>query len=500
MHDTDRPIVPALPSRLHLVGIGGAGLSGAARLLARRGHRISGHDRATSPFLDGLADVGIAFEVGPSRAAALPPDAGAVVRSAAVGLDDPQVLAAQERGLPVLKYAELLPHLWRPERTLAVAGTHGKTTTTWMALRALEGVAHSKRDAANTPGALVGGTDLERGTNAVAPRADGWFAVEACEYDRSFLALAPTIAIITNVEADHLDCYTDLDGVVAGFARFARQLAPDGLLVVGADVPAAVEHAARCEVWRLGRELVLTQAGADGAGAPDEPSSSRGSARGGAGFALRGPGFALGRVELALPGRAMALDGALAIAAAMGTLAFDERRAAARGAAAAVAAYRGAARRFETWGEFDGRTIVHDYAHHPTELSAVLDQARCAYPGRPIHAYFQPHQHSRTARLFDDFERALADYDGVVLTEVYGARTHVDGAHFAGAEALFRALDERGVPVAFEADLVAGARRFAQSLPENAVGLVLGAGDVENVRDDVARVLSGRLPAERAAR
>jgi len=467
-----------LPRRVHLLGVGGAGVSGAARLLAARGHRPSGHDRARTPFLDGLADAGVEVAVGPSRAEDLPDDAGAVVRSAAVGLDDPQVVEAQRRGLPVLKYAELLPRLWRADRTAAVAGTHGKTTTTWMALYALEGVAAARgegggdaTDGHAAPGALVGGIDLARGTNAVVPSKDGWFALEACEYDRSFLELSPRVAVITNVEADHLDCYSDYEGVVRGFARFARTVLPDGLLVLGADVPAAVEHAARCAVWRFGRELEFAHTS-------------------GGGFDLRGPGFALCDAPLAVPGRVMALDAAFAIALALGTLPIDERAAAAARAAAGVAAYRGAARRFERWGTFGERVLVHDYAHHPTELDAVLEQARAAYPDRPVHAYFQPHQHSRTAHLFDAFVDALARFDGVVLTEVYGARTHVDGAHFSGSHALAEALAARGASVAFEEDMVLGADRFARTLPERAVALVLGAGDIEEVRDPLERRLA----------
>lgn len=459
-----------LPNRVHLLGVGGAGVSGAARLLAARGHRLTGHDRVRTPFLEGLEALGIEVAVGASDASRLPADTGVVVRSAAVGLDDPQVVAALERGVPVLKYAELLPRLWRADRTAAVAGTHGKTTTTWMLVHALEGVARADASI-GTPGALVGGTDLARGTNALVPHRDGWFALEACEYDRSFLELSPRAAIITNVEADHLDCYTDFEGVVQGFARFARTVAPDGLLVLGADVPAAVEHAARCAVWRMGRELAFA------------PTAS-------GGFDVRGPGFAVQDLSLSIPGRVMALDAAFALSLALGTLPIDARRAASASAASAVADYRGAARRFERWGTFGERVLVHDYAHHPTELSAVLEQARAAYPDRPVHAYFQPHQHSRTAHLFDDFVASLAAFDGVVLTEVYGARTHIDGGHFSGSGDLADALRERGVAVTFEADLTRGAEAFARTLPERAVALVLGAGDVEDVRDPLERRLA----------
>ncbi|QDU84319.1 UDP-N-acetylmuramate--L-alanine ligase MurC [Planctomycetes bacterium Pla163] len=477
-------LVPNLPASVHLLGLGGAGVSGAARLLVGRGHHVSGHDRVRSPFVDGLEGLGVDVRLGPSTAAALPAGAQAVVRSAAVGDDDPQVRAARERGIPVLKYAAILPRLARPERTLAVCGTHGKTSTTWLLLNALEGA--SEPDGP-LPGALVGGTDMVRGVNALLPDARGWFAVEACEYDRSFLALEPFGSIVTNVEADHLDCYGDLAGVVKGFARFARQVDPDGLMVVGPDVPAAVEHAARCAVWRVGRELEVRV---------DTTHVH------GARICVRGPGFVLQDVQLAVHGRALGLDAALAAALALGVLPIDRRAAAAERVARSLGSYRGAARRFEHWGHYDGRDLVHDYAHHPTELDATFEAARSAFPGRPIEVLFQPHQHSRTAHLFDAFVDALATCERVVLTDVYGARTHVDGEHFAGSQDLAQALVGRGVAAEYEPELAASARRFAAGLAPRAVALVLGAGDVENVRDDLDRSLSVplRVPSASAPR
>jgi UDP-N-acetylmuramate--alanine ligase len=514
-------LTPNLPQRIHFLGLGGAGVSGAARLLAARGRTVSGHDRTHSPFLDGLGALGITVDVSASCEEALPADAEVVVRSAAVPDADPQVRAARARGLPVLKYAQILGQLAAAGRTLGVAGTHGKTTTTWLLERALVGAAGESgargasrpgaldgahaaarpgaldgahaaarpgaldgAHAAARPGALVGGTDLVYRSNARVPDADGWFALEACEYDRSFLCIDPFGAIVTNVEADHLDCYGDLAGVITGFARFAQSVHPDGLLVVGDDVPAAVEHAARCAVWRLGRELVF-----------EHGLDAHGNAR----FALRGPGFAL-RAQLAIPGRVAAIDAALAAALALGVLPLEARAAAAPRVAASLATFKGTARRFETWGREGEIVVVHDYAHHPTELAATLESARGAYRDRPIHVLFQPHQHSRTAHFLAEFAAVLATADRAVVTDVYGARVHIDGEHFAGAAELAAAARGCGGDVEHIANLSESARRFAKQLPPRALALVLGAGDVENVKDELLRHLPVRVHATSAAR
>ncbi|MEO0661565.1 MAG: Mur ligase family protein, partial [Planctomycetota bacterium] len=285
----------ALPDHIHLLGAGGAGLSGAGRILRARGHRITGHDREASPFTAALADDGVFVDVGESVADRLPADAQLVVRSAAVADDDPQVVEAEERGVRVLKYAELVARLAPEGRTLAVAGTHGKTTTSWMLHGALDAMGGPR------PGALVGGLHTGLGTNAVPGGPGGWFALEACEYDRSFLHLAPTGAIVTNVEADHLDCYGTYEELERAFCRFVAAVEPSGLVVLGPDVPDALAHAARARVWRMGRELHV-----------DLLAEDRGVFR----FRLRGPGWATPAIELMLPGRFNVDDAAMAMALA----------------------------------------------------------------------------------------------------------------------------------------------------------------------------------------
>lgn len=460
-------LVPGVPRVVHLLGAGGAGVSAAGRVLAAAGHVVSGHDRAASPFTEVLAALGVPLATGDSVASHLPEDTELVVRSAAIPLEDPQVQEAQRRGVAVIKYAELLGRLAPAGRTAAVAGTHGKTTTSWMthdALSAGEGAA---------PGAIVGGLHQRYRSNAVVPARGGWFTVEACEYDRSFLNLAPTAAIVTNVEPDHLDCYGTLEHLEEAFCRFVDRVHPDGLLVVGREVPDRVASATRARVWRVGREITIDLAG---------------ERRGRFSFRVRGPGWATPVVTLSIPGAFNVENAAAAIALAVGAHGVDPAA-----AATAVAAYPGAARRFESWGNVQGVDLVHDYAHHPTEVRVTLEAGRRAFPGRPLHVLFQPHQHSRTARFLDDFVESLRGADRVVIADVYGARKHIDAVAGADAAALVSRLVRARVEAEEGGDPRAAALVLAAGVEADAAVLVLGAGDIDGIRDDLRNHLALRL-------
>lgn len=483
-----------------MLGIGGAGLSGAARLLLAQGHRVSGHDRCESPFGLALKALGVPIELGEAARAGIPDEVRLVVRSAAIPDSDPQVLEARKRGLPVWKYADLLGRIGPARRTMAVAGTHGKTTSSWMLYHALAGVARLTGTPA--PGALVGGTDIALGTNALAPGAapesdfiprpgrdsgiassgarqatSGWFAVEACEYDRTFLQINPEGAIVTNVEADHLDYYGSLEAVEEAFARFLDRVHPDGLVVCGADVPECVTHAAAPRVWRLGRELHI-----------DSLSEEGGCHE----FRLRGPGWATPPVKLCVPGVFNVENAALAIALAVGLAGGShEPRQVARAAAEALSASRGVERRFEPWFRQGDIEVIHDYAHHPTEVRLNIEAARRRAPDRPVHVLFQPHQHSRTARFLGDFVEALRTAHGVVVTDVYGARRQID-SQAAGAEELVRRLHLARVKASFGGPALEAGRSLVQGLPDACTVLVLGAGDIDGIRDDLEERLAMR--------
>ena len=452
-----------------MLGAGGAGLSGAARLLAEAGHRVSGHDREASPFTESLGDLGVRVQLGGSEAGCLPADAELVARSAAVSDDDPQVRAARERGLEVIKYSELLGRMCPIDRTLAVAGTHGKTTTTWMLHEALEA------GGGPAPGTLVGGLHQTRGLNAISPDPSGWFAVEACEYDRSFLQLQPFGAIVTNFEEDHLDCYGSLAELERAFCRFVDRVSGDGLVILGSEVPDSLAEAARGRVWRLGREVQLDLLGQE-----------RGYFR----FQVRGPGWATPEVQLAVPGRFNVEDAALAIAMAVGCAGVSPA-AAARG----VAEFPGAARRFERWGTPAGIPVVHDYAHHPTEVRVTIEAARRAFPGRQLDVLFQPHQASRTARHMEGFVEALRGTGRVVVTEVYGARRHIDRIEGADAETLATKLRRAGVDAVAGGSLTDSCSRFVEGIDPNTCALVMGAGDIDTLKLDLPDALALRLPS-----
>ncbi len=460
-------LVPGLPQSVHLLGAGGAGVSAAARLLVARGHSVTGHDRGRSPFTAVLEALGVPLAFGASEAQHLPETAAAVVRSAAVPRDDPQVARASERGLPVWKYAELLGRLAPVGRTAAVAGTHGKTTTSWMTHAALAA------GAGPAAGAIVGGLHRTLRSNAVVPERGGWFTVEACEYDRSFLNLAPAAAIVTNIEADHLDCYGDMANLEQAFCRFVARVEPAGLVVLGREVPACVAEATRARVWRVGREVEV-----------DLLREHRGRFE----FRVRGPGWATPYVTLAVPGRFNVENAAAAIALAVGA-----HGVAPRAAAEAVAGFPGAARRFEPWMSVGGIDVVHDYAHHPTEVRVTLEAGRRAFPGRPLHVLFQPHQHSRTARLMDDFVEALRGADRVVVADVYGARKHIDTLDGADAGTLVTRLARARVDAVAGGPPRAAGRELVAGLAAGAAVLVLGAGDIDEIHDDLHAHLAVRF-------
>jgi len=479
----------ALPRRVHLLGAGGAGVSGVGRILASRGGRVSGHDRAGSQMFDALEELGFPLELGESRASSLPADVELVVRSAAVPPEDPQVVAALERGIPVLKYAEVLQRLARPERTLAVAGTHGKTTASWMLWYALEGIAEAR--GGPVAGALIGGICRRLSTNALGGSRGAWFCFEACEYDRTFLHLSPRGAIVTNVEEDHLDYYHSFDNIQRAFACFLDEVASDGLIVLGREVPEAVELGGRdTEIWRLGRELEV-----------DLEGEERGRFR----FRLRGPGWATPPVQLAVPGHFNVENAALSIGLAIGLSARVLRldpSTLAESAALGVERFLGVHRRFEPWGSRSGVDVVHDYAHHPTEVRVTIEAALRSFPGRLLHVLFQPHQHSRTSRFLEAFADSLRAADRVVVADVYGARKHLDGVQYAGARELVQALAQRRVEAVEGGPLASSVQRFVSGLPAGearATALVLGAGDVELVRESLLDGIAQRCTSRGTA-
>jgi len=459
---------------VHFLGVGGAGVSGALRIARAAGVEVSGADITSTRFSSLLEDEGVSVSYGSNT---LPEGTRLLVRSAAVPETDPTCQAATARGVEVLKYAQFLGRIAPLGRTLAVAGTHGKTTVSWMLYHALRGIAHELKGP--RPGALIGGVCQREETNAIPPEDGGSFAVEACEYDRSFLQLDPRGAIITNLEADHLDYYGTIEAIEGAFSRFVDRVEDDGLLVLGPEVSEVVEVSAGCEVWRMGKEFRVELLG-----------ERKGHFR----FRVCGPKWATPEVSLQVAGEFNVENAALAIALAVGLASRGDKvdaAAAAAGAARGVMEFQGVERRFELWGEEDDVLVYHDYAHHPTEVRVTLETARRVLPGRKLHVLFQPHQHSRTARFLGDFVESLRGADRAVIADVYGARTHID-SESAGAEELVRRLGLAGVEAVVGGSLAGSVQAAVEGLDAGSGLLVLGAGDVDGVREELLERLAVR--------
>ncbi|HZI39768.1 MAG TPA: UDP-N-acetylmuramate--L-alanine ligase, partial [Acidimicrobiia bacterium] len=443
------------PHRLHVVGVGGAGMSAIAAVLAAMGHRVSGSDLKESAGLARLRALGVDVAVG--HAAEHVDDVDAVTISTAVPPTNVEVEAARERGIPVLRRAEALAAVARTRRTVAVAGTHGKTTTASMLALVLV-------EAGLRPSFIIGGEVNEIGTGAVWDDGE-WFVVEADESDGTFLELGTEAALVTNVEPDHLEHYGGFDALVAAFDRFLAE-AP-GPRVVGADDAMAA---------RLGRAHgAVTYGTAEDA---DYRMVDVRTARSSVRFGIEHGGSPVGEVSLPVPGLHNARNacGALVTGLALGA-SFEA-------AARALARYGGVARRFQFRGERDGVTFVDDYAHLPTEVRAALAAARDGGWKRVV-AVFQPHRFSRTEALWRDFADAFVDADVLVLTDVYAAgeapRPGVSGKLLVHAvldahpTARVAYLPTRPEPVAY----------LRRLLRPGDVCLTLGAGDLTSLPDEL---------------
>lgn len=442
------------PRRVHIVAIGGAGMSAIATVLAERGHRVTGSDLTEGPAVATLRRRGIRVHIG--HDAAHLGDAEVVVISTAVPADNAEVVAARAAGLPVLARLDLLPALAATQPFLSVSGTHGKTTTTAMLATVLVA-------AGEEPSYLVGAEVAALG-GAAANGSGRWFVIEADESDGSFLAGPRAGALVTNIDADHLEYWGGWDELCSGFEEFLART--DGPRVVCADDPTAVAVGAR--VGAVGYGTV------EGAAYRIDqldlgPAGSR--------FELVHPGGRV-TVEVAAPGLHNALDAAGALALA-GELGVDLRV-----AAPGLAGFTGAARRFERRGAAGGVEFVDDYAHLPTEVRAALAAGRSGGWGRVV-AVFQPHRYSRTEALWGDFATAFDDADLLVLTDIYPAgeapRPGVTGELLVEAVRSARPdLDLRWC-----ATLDDVVRTLCDELRAGDLCMTIGAGDVTTIADRV---------------
>jgi UDP-N-acetylmuramate--alanine ligase len=447
--------------RVHLIGIGGAGMSGIARILLARGVPVSGSDARDSAAVQGLRAAGAAVHVGHDAAHVEHlGDGDTVVVSSAVRAANPELVAGRARGAAVLHRSEALAALMAGRRAVAVAGTHGKTTTTSMLTVALQ---HAGAD----PSFAIGGELTDGGAGAHHGGGDV-FVAEADESDGSFLRYSPTVAVVTNVEPDHLDHYGTPEAVAAAFDAFCDRVVPGGLLVACVDDPGAAAMAAAARARRPDL-TVVGYGGTEGADVRIEDLRLEPDGDGvGARFVLRSARGAF-PLTLRVPGRHNAANAAAAFAAATG-LGLDPHR-----VLAGLAAFGGARRRFEVKGTADGVRVVDDYAHHPTEVTAVLTAARAVAGQGRVVAVFQPHLFSRTRLFAREFGAALGLADEVLVTAVYAAREDpepgVTGALVADA-----------VPpptlVHHEPDAAAVPQRLLDLTRPGDLVLTVGAGDV----------------------
>ena len=446
--------------RIHMIGIGGAGMSGIAEVLKSRGDIVTGSDLKESPYTKRLRDAGVTVYIG--HAAEQLGDAERVVISTAIPKTNPELLEARRRSIPVIPRAAALASILEGSRGIAVAGTHGKTTTTSM-------TAHVLRALGENPTALVGGELNDIGSNVAFGRAD-LVVAEADESDRSLLQLRPQAAVVTNVEFDHPDFYASLDDVLDTFSAFVAALPPDGHLVTCADDTS-------CPRLLADAPCPTTTYGLSAGDLRAEILSPNS-------YVLSVNGERRGTVELGVFGRHNVLN-SLAAAGIARWLGYDPYE-----AARTLKDFGGVRRRFQLKGERAQVKVVDDYAHHPTELSATLEAARATTPpGGRVVAVFQPHRYSRTRKLYREFGEAFTAADAVLITEVYSAgempQPGVNGKLVVDA-----ICETRGHPEVYYIPQQDAIPKVLREISEQGdVVLTLGAGDISRSGEELLELL-----------
>ncbi len=457
--------------RAHLIGIGGAGMSGIARILLARGVQVSGSDAKESRAFLSLRAQGAVIAVG-QRAEnldAFPEGPSSVIVSTAIKETNPELVAARERGITVLHRAQALAGLMEGHRVACIAGTHGKTSTTSMLTVALQ---HCRLD----PSFAIGGDLNESGANAHHGEG-GVFVAEADESDGSFLAYSPSVAVVTNVEPDHLDHHGTAEAYVSVFTDFLRRIEPGGLLVVCGDDEAANKLGAQAEVLgirvrRYGRSVT----GPDDAKVLDyTPAPDGGVVR----ISLRGKEIDL---RVAVPGEHMALNAIAALLAGI------ELGAPVEGLAEGLAAFGGVRRRFEFKGRAGDVRVYDDYAHHPTEVDAQLRAVRTAAGAGRVVVVFQPHLYSRTKTFSKEFAAALSLADEVVVLDVYGAREEPE----PGVSGALIADRITGAVVHYQPAFDVAAKLAADLVKPGDLLVTMGAGDVTQLGPEILAELDRR--------
>jgi UDP-N-acetylmuramate--alanine ligase len=458
----------APPQHVHILGIGGSGMSAIARVLLGKGFVVSGSDRAESDLTQALAEAGATVYIGHEASQVVGVDI--LLMSSAIGMENVEVVAAVNAGIQIYKRAEFLGKLMSNDIGIAVAGTHGKTTTTGM-------IAHVLLGTGQDPTVVVGGVLPVLGSNGRAGQGDA-FVIEADEYDHMFLGLRPTIGIVTNIEHDHPDIYPTAEEYVGAFREFAGLLPANGTLIACHDDPAVL---ALVNGLTLADVQILTYGLSD-----QRPTTNdqhmlaldlRSNQLGGTDFLVQLNGDILGIARLAVPGAHNVSNALAAIAVAL-QLEVPFAR-----IVKALAGFTGMGRRFEIIGEANGVTIVDDYAHHPTEIVATLAAARQRFPQAKIWAVWQPHTFSRTKMLMKEFAGSFHDANEVIVLDIYRSR-ETDTLGIGSADVVAKMKQAQYIPTR------EGATAFlAENVVSGDVVLTLGAGD----SNEIGRWLYRRL-------
>ena len=453
------------PEHIYFIGIGGISMSGLAQILVEEGFKISGSDAKESAMTRALEDKGIKIFYG-QKAENITSlgTINAVVYTAAVRPDNPEFVAAKTAGIPMLTRAELLGQIMKEyDLPVAVSGTHGKTTTTSMLSKIL-------LEADTDPTLSIGGIFSDIGGNIRVGKSE-YFVTEACEYTNSFLSFFPRISIISNIDADHLDFFKDLDDIRHSFRKFAELLPDDGSLVINGDIDNVEEitNGLKCDIITYGSTDAFDY----------YPTDITYDDHGNPSFTAHLPGGKELAIALSVPGIHNVYNALSAIAVAK-ILDVEDKN-----IVSALDAFHGTGRRFEYKGEIGGVTIIDDYAHHPTEIRATLTAAQ-NYPHSKIWCVFQPHTYTRTKALMDEFAQALSLADHVILADIYAAREK-DNLGISS-----RTLRDRIVALGHECNYFPTTENFneiekflLQNCTKGDLLITMGAGDVVKIGDEL---------------
>jgi UDP-N-acetylmuramate--alanine ligase len=440
--------------RVHFIGIGGSGMSGLARMLADIGAVVSGSEPNFNAATGELARRGVKISR-TQLGELLSSEVDLVVRTAAVKDNNPELLAAQRYGIPTIKYAELLGQVMAERFGVAVSGTHGKSTTTAM-------ISYALLQCGADPSFVVGGTAPQLGGGSRSGTGQS-FVAEACEYDRSFHNLRPKVALITNIEEDHLDCYSGLDEIIESFHAFAQIVPEDGVIIANGQDPnvamATMGLTARIETVSLSPETTWsTYPTAAKDGCPTGVVSHRGKL--------------IGTLHLSVPGEHNLINATMAIAAcnACGVAPGAELD--------AINGFTGVDRRMSFVGTVNGATVIDDYGHHPTEIRATLSALRARYSPKRLFCVFQPHQHSRTRFLMEDFAHSFAAADQTIVPDIYFVRDSEAERQAVSAQDLVDRIRTSGQDAQYLKDFPAIAEHLRRTVAPGDLVVTMGAGNV----------------------